>query len=367
MAGHATRAWDLERGLKRKIQGWQRIFVILNACRNPVCIQNPLLTDFVQRAVLAVKRRMWPTLPRPKIWLPVAVRAVNTVLVVLLAGSLAQLTLAILSGRLAPAVRPAPAPGSSAAKPANLIGQADYAAIAAWHLFGRVETSQPVEAPPPVISITPLNLRLVGVFFVERGDGRALALIAEGNGLERGYRIGDLLPGGARLERIQRDHVVVSRQGRQEVLNLPKLDEAVHASSSISEDPPLESMPEPEPEPAGAGGPQVIDATAVARQLRDEATVRPQVLENIAFASPYMQNGQFIGFRLRPGRDRRLMRQLSLNSGDVITEVNGIRINNPIQGFAILQEVLGADQINVRVLRGGAEIPLTFSMNGPVP
>lgn len=130
-------------------------------------------------------------------------------------------------------------------------------------------------------------------------------------------------------------------------------------------------MPEPETEPGseptGAGAPQVIDATAVAQQLRDEAAARPQVLENIAFASPYVQNGQFIGFRLRPGRDRELMRRLNLNSGDVITEVNGTRINNPMQGFAILREVLSADRINVRVLRDGTEIPLLFSLNGPVP
>ena len=312
---------------------------------------------------------MWLVLPRPEVWLPVAVRVVNVVLVILLAGSLAQLTLTFLSGRFSPVVRPAPAGGASAAEPANSVGQIDYSTIAAWHLFGRMEASQPVVAPPPVIPATPLDLHLAGVFFIEQGDSRAL--IAEGSSLERGYRIGDALPGGARLEQIQRDHVVVSRQGRQEVLNLPKLGTAAaRPPVPVPEDSPLvEPMPEPEPEPepTGAGAPQAIDATVVARQLRDEAAVRPQVLENIAFVSPYVQNGEFIGFRLRPGRDRQLMRRLNLNSGDVITEVNGTRINNPMQGFAILREVLSADRINVRVLRGGTEIPLLFSLNGPVP
>ena len=330
------------------------------------------MTDFAQRALLAVKKRMWLALPRPEVWLPVVVRVVNVVLVILLAGSLAQLTLAFLSGRFSLAVRPVPAGGTSTAEPASPIGQVDYTTIAAWHLFGRMEASKPVVAPPPIIPVTPLDLHLAGVFFIEQGDSRALALIAEGSGVERGYRIGDALPGGARLEQIQRDHVVVSRQGRQEVLNLPKLGTTARSSSPVPEDlSPVEPMPEPEaepgPEPTGAGAPQAIDATAVARQLRDEAAARPQVLENIAFASPYVQNGQFIGFRLRPGRDRELMRRLNLNSGDVITEVNGTRINNPMQGFAILREVLSADQINVRVLRGGTEIPLLFSLNGPVP
>ncbi|MCB1824689.1 MAG: hypothetical protein KDJ54_09020 [Candidatus Competibacteraceae bacterium] len=332
------------------------------------------MTDFAQRALLAVKKRMWPASPRPEVWLPVAVRVVNVVLVILLAGSLARLTLTFLSGWFSPAIRPVPAGSATAAEPAGSVGQVDYATIAAWHLFGRMEASQPVKAPPPVIPMTPLDLHLAGVFFIEQGDSRALALIAEGSSLERGYRIGDTLPGGARLERIQRDHVVVSRQGRQEVLNLPKLGTTVRPPSPVLEDSPLvepmpepESEPEPGSEPTGAGAPQAIDATAVARQLRDEAAVRPQVLENIAFVSPYVQNGQFIGFRLRPGRDREMMRRLSLNSGDVITEVNGTRINNPMQGFAILRDVLSADRISMRVLRGGTEIPLLFSLNGPVP
>ena len=127
-----------------------------------------------------------------------------------------------------------------------------------------------------------------------------------------------------------------------------------------------ESEPESEPAP-GSSASRVIDATAVAQLLRGPAATRPQALQQIAFASPYVQDGQFKGFRLRPGRDRRLMEQLSLSNGDVITEVNGTRIRNPMQGFSLLREVLDTDRIDVRVLRNGSEIPLTFSLNGSVP
>lgn len=65
--------------------------------------------------------------------------------------------------------------------------------------------------------MTPLNLRLAGVFFAERGSRRALALIAE---MAMVWNVATGLakrrPGGARLEQIQRDHVLVSRSGRQE-------------------------------------------------------------------------------------------------------------------------------------------------------
>jgi general secretion pathway protein C len=313
----------------------------------------------------ALEHRLSPTLFRPDFYLRLAVEVVNVILVIALARALAGLTLALLFGP-SPAVvgMAAPPPGPLADRAnANFQPATDYAAIGAWHLFGRVEAGQSVEAPPPVsLPVTPLNLRLVGVFFVEQGD-RALALIAEGNNLERGYRPGEPLPGGALLERIQRDHVIVSRNGRSEVLNLPKSSEVIQSST-----PPLEPAPpvgiESPAEPASSRESPAIDASAVADRLRGEATVRPQALEDIAFVSPYVQNGQFVGFRLRPGRDAQLLRQLGLNSGDVITEINGSRLNSPVQGLAMLQAVLNADQVEVRVLRNGAEIPLTFSLAG---
>jgi len=126
-------------------------------------------------------------------------------------------------------------------------------------------------------------------------------------------------------------------------------------------------MPEPGvmPDSAAFRGTRKIDASLVASHLRSAISNRPQALEDIAFASPFVRNGQFLGFRLRPGRDRQLMQKLGLSNGDVITEVNGSRLNSPMQGLAMLQQLMSADQISVRVLRVGTEIPLTFSLGRP--
>lgn len=313
-----------------------------------------------------MEKHVPPALFRSEGWLRVAVTAVRVILVIVLARALASLTLAMLIGHSpSPAGSPALAQSTPGSDNPATARPADDAAIGSWHLFGQAQAGRLVEASPAPIPVTPLNLRLVGVFFMERGGDRALALIAEGNGLERGYRIGEPLPGGARLQRIQRDHVVVSRGGREEVLKLPKLGEAAPEVVPMLAPP---AAPEPAaPEPAASNEPRVIDASAVAERLRGEVMTRPQALEDIAFASPYVQNGQFIGFRLRQGRDQKLLRQLGLNSGDVVTEINGSRLNSPAQGLTLLQEVLSADRINVRVLRNGAEIPLTFSLSGQTP
>ncbi len=312
-----------------------------------------------RRFLLATAKRVWPVLSRYETWQRPAVTVVTVILVLALAHSLARLTMTVLSGQSSPVGTPAPV--QSSADRASGIQPDAVAAIVGWHLFGRVETGQPPPPVPAAIPVTPRNLRLAGVFFAERNNQHALALIAEGGGLERGYRVGESLPGGARLERIQRDHVLVSRNNRQEALYLPKLDESGRISAPLM----VPAATEPASSPAAAV--QIIDASAVASRLRSEMATRPQALEDIAFASPYLQDGQFVGFRLRPGRDRQLFQQLGLNGGDVLTEINGTRLNSPAQGLMLLQELMSATRIDVRLLRNGVEAPLTFSLDGSAP
>jgi general secretion pathway protein C len=99
------------------------------------------------------------------------------------------------------------------------------------------------------------------------------------------------------------------------------------------------------------------------RRFREAVATQPETLQDLALVDPYIQDGQFLGFRLRPGRDRRLLQQLGLRGGDVITEVNGTRLNDPATGFALLQELVNANQFTVQVLRNGNEIPFTFYAN----
>ncbi|MFZ1859265.1 MAG: type II secretion system protein N [Candidatus Competibacter sp.] len=329
-----------------------------------------MLANFLQNVLLAAEKRIGPALARSDAWLRPTVVVVNALLVVALAYALADLAAAMLWTRLPLPASAAPAPGSPSSEMAITQQPADYAAVGAWHLFGQMEAPRLVEAPPPPASVTPLNLRLVGVFFIERG-GKALALIAEGSGLERSYRSGEELPGGARLDRIQRDSVIISHGGQQDTLNLPRLDSADRSPAS-GDMPPV--LPGDAPAPAEAPGqlpeqsmnanPQPINAAMIASRLHGAAD-QSRVLQDLALAIPSGQNGRFLGFRLRPGRVRQLMKQLGLDSGDVITEVNGTRFDNPLQGLSVLQGLKDAGRIDVRVLRHGTEIPLAVSLGKP--
>ena len=304
--------------------------------------------------MLAIRNRLLTGSLRPEGLARLAVPA-NILLVILLAHGLARLSWSLIP---TPPQAP-PSISDSARQPVatpNAV-DADYTTIASWHLFGQVTTAKP--APPPVVKApeTKLNLKLAGIFYAE-GGGKALALIGGDSGDELSYAVGDQLPGGARLEQILRNQVVLSRNGRLETLSLPREDGGGIQGVTTSPLP----LPQDDAELATEEE-AAVDASELANRFRNTVMTDPTVLQELAFASPYVQNGQFMGFRLRPGRDQQLLGELDLQNGDVITEINGTPLNSPAQSFALLQELLEADTVNIKVLRNGTEIPYTFYLN----
>ncbi len=237
----------------------------------------------------------------------------------------------------------------------------------------------PVVPPPQAAPETKLNLKLVGIFYSENKK-YALAIISDSGGPECATRIDERIrdrncnpvPNGPILAQVQPNKVIISRNGVLETLSLPRetLDSAAkpgpRAAPLITPTAPNlapEAAAPPPPNPLAtttAGAPPPIDASAAVERLRSQLTGGQGTLPEMVNAAPAVQNGQFIGFRLRPGRDRELFTQLGLQTGDVITQVNGAPLTDPVQGMAALQTILSADQADVRILRNGEEIPLKF-------
>ena len=107
-----------------------------------------------------------------------------------------------------------PMPASSGAGPA--VVRVEPARVAA--LFGE----SPSAPAAGGVADTTLQLRLDGV--LENPDATlSRAFIAErSSGKVQGYKPGDDVPGGAKLDRVEADHVVLTRAGREEVLRFDK-------------------------------------------------------------------------------------------------------------------------------------------------
>jgi general secretion pathway protein C len=272
-------------------------------------------------------------------------------MILLLAQALAALTWTLLPRpavqALPPAAVKAPLGKASAARnqPAN---------IAAWHLFGEVQK----EAPQPLPQVTDapdtsLNLKLLGVVASDN-PATARAIIADGKGVEEAYGVNDNLPGGASLREIYADRVLLEYRGRLEALRLPKeipegavgMGTGRHQGGNRAA--PVTPM-------VGA------NTSALLRQYRDALTNNPASLMNLVRAMPVRDGptGRIKGYRISPGRDRSLLSRFGLRTGDIVTAVNGVTLDNPIKALEIMRDLSSANQVTLEVERNGA--PQTFA------
>ena len=222
------------------------------------------------------------------------------------------------------------------------VGGPDAGAIAAAHLFGEAGAEP---APPPEGALvdapdTRLNLQLRGV--VAAGEKRmAHAIIADASNEEHVYFVSDAVPGGASLHQVYPDRVILNRGGNLEVLRLPR-DYAPSPARSGRRIAPRSAAPAPSIQQA------VMENAASFMDI-----VRPQ---------PFMPEGQLKGYRVYPGPNRQRFAALGLRPGDLVTEINGMPLNNPAQGMEIFRSLGDATQVTVTLERDGQPTVLSLDM-----
>ncbi len=276
-------------------------------------------------------------------------RLATAALVVLVAWTAAGLTWQWLTP-LPPL--PAPEPVSRTGSAPVTTGPAPVQAVVSAHLFGKanvvpVKTKGPIVAPE-----TRLRLLLHGVFASDDPD-LAMAIIAEKSGRDRAYRKGDALPGGATLHEIYPDRVILSRGGKLETLKLVRKHDAATVGGAKTADRPARKLP------AGRHTVRRVPQLQEVKQLyRDD----PQKLLQQIRITPVMKDGELVGYRFNHN-DRALMRAAGLLPQDVITEINGVSVQDAPAMFSLMQNIEQMQELQLTILRRGIPQQLTLKLN----
>ncbi len=224
----------------------------------------------------------------------------------------------------------------------------DTGALKRANLFGAYQaTAAPVQASD-VVDAPETRLRLVLKGTVaDNEQSRAFAIIGEGSGDDAVYWVGDSIPGNATLYSVHPDRVILRRAGKLETLTLKTLlDKA--------------STQRPQSSPRSARRPE---NSANMRQLREELLNNPAQITDIIRPQPVYANGQQLGYRVYPGRDRQRFVALGLRPGDLVTEINGSALNDPSQGQQLLKQITESDVINLTIQRSGQTQTLTLRLD----
>jgi len=217
-----------------------------------------------------------------------------------------------------------------------------------WQLFGQTQSQASPVNQVTTISRTPL--KLAGV--VSGNDG--YAMISDNRNGEQVYRVDDELPDGSRLVAIEPSQVILSVDGRNEIL---ALDPAKARSTTLpgatrttTRNPMVTT---PLPGVRGFQAPAGINIASMPELARSSGFDLSNMATSIS-ALPVSSGG----FRVRPGSDSKLFSQLGLQVNDVVTAINGQPLQSEAQLQSVFSDVLTRGEIAITVNRQGRDVVL---------
>jgi general secretion pathway protein C len=266
--------------------------------------------------------------PRVRQWLP---GVLNGGILLLLAASLAQWTWLVVKPPLPPLV---------VAPPASVPAQNTFSLqpLLAAHLFGQV-SQELTGGRLDNLPISSLNLVLTGVIASASGG---YALISVNGQSQEPFAVGQTVTGGAELQAVYPDRVVIRRNGVLESLLLEGAEKT----------PAEQWTPSATYHPPSAPG-NVIQETGVNHYLveRDQLAAQFRTPDFLKQATVMPSgSGGFLMKQIQPGS---LYEKLGLRAGDVIKSVNGMPINSAEDAIQLYQQMPNMGAVQMEIMRGG--------------
>ncbi|MGB0845509.1 MAG: type II secretion system protein N [Thiolinea sp.] len=105
--------------------------------------------------------------------------------------------------------------------------------------------------------------------------------------------------------------------------------------------------------PAGSTGSAGSSAAPRLAEFRQQIMNNNINLLKVIRPSPKKENGKLVGFRIRPGTNRALFQQTGLQSGDIVTQINGMPLTSNAASMQAMQSLTSSSGATLTVVRGG--------------
>ena len=193
-------------------------------------------------------------------------------------------------------------------------------------IFGKRQVI-PVKTPAKKVKQSKLNLELIGVLFKHKDPFAIIAPVGQLS-LAKTYQVGDTVKTGVLVHDIGADFVLLKRGDKLEKLLFKKANNAANIISNRGKGPKKSSQSKLSP----------VQRSTV-NEYRVEIVNNPKKLLSLVSVVPFFENGQMLGVKVKPGKDRAIFQALGFKSGDVITKINNINIDN-FNKFAKIRQMI---------------------------
>ena len=211
---------------------------------------------------------------------------------------------------------------------------------------------------------TRLSINLTGIVAVNNDDKAGIAII-ESQGKQVSYLVEEVVLGTrAEVAQILPDRVILNVNGRFETLMLDGLDFNKTVSMPV-----LAARDDAEMGPQKLELSELqIDATAdpdvkeAIIETREELLEEPGKLFDYIRVSQAMNDGELIGYRLSPGKEPELFKQMGLKNNDLAISINGYQLTDLKQAMSAINELRNSTDANITIERDGEQIDVQFSL-----
>ncbi|PWQ95749.1 type II secretion system protein N [Leucothrix arctica] len=202
---------------------------------------------------------------------------------------------------------------------------------------------------------------------------KSSAIMSVEGGNQQMFSENDMLAGGVKVLDIYADKVVLDNRGVRQEIFLADGDQPAPKGSTPK---PVRTMPNAVSANLAAARAQQTNAAANSdprknrgetlgqrdlRKLREDIINDASLLAQYAAPEPLLINGQVKGYRLHLSNKLRLLYQVGFRPGDVVTELNGVRLQDPSTIQQALYNFVSSDQLSITVMRGQDEETFRYS------
>jgi type II secretion system protein C len=212
-------------------------------------------------------------------------------------------------------------------------------------------------SPLPKSSDSALGLTIMGTI-VKAGSGAGVALIKEASsGSVKAVKTGNqILSKAYTVLEVHAKYMIVEKADRSRILVFQDKFAREFAGNKVAADPgPKSGLVGPGDTYREDGFERVKDQVQMTSGYRDKLVNQDlaKVLMQ-ATAEPHVENGAIVGFKFSQIDQDSIYAKAGLRDDDVVTGINGQKLNSVGEAVTLLKSLKQADQVQIEYKRGGS-------------
>ena len=240
---------------------------------------------------------------------------------------------------------------------------------------GKVEVKKPEPKPTQSAPKTRLNVTLTGlVADSSNSTSETSVAIIESGGGQSTYGINEKITGtSASIYQIFIDRVILLVSGRYETLMLDGIEYSTTVpgtNNKVSRENALNtgvtkaasSTKKANKKKELVDKRKDIELSQSLRAQRQQLFEDPKKLLDVIRIRPYREKGELKGYRLSPGKDAKLFKQVGLKRNDLAVSINGYDLTNMQQALSVMAELKTMTEATITIVRKDESIDIILAL-----